>query len=505
LSYRVNKSDPQHWTYDLGREVRLTEIEGVRLPAGVTTIELSRQGFPHDSQRVEVETSSRSRFGRHHYGWFHSESVAAICHLDHTCRFVRMPVDQPEGRTKDPGTPIGIEFRGYPMVASAGGIGYGGWQATSQRQRVIDLDGDGREELLVATDQHELVALSADGELLWSRQIDVPIVDFYVTDLDGDGRREILLARWNKNLTILDHQGHPQVSVDVGLPRKAVGTGPYYVAALNLGGGQKIPAVGTWNVMLTPKPGSDPGISDNWMYAIDDSWPKDSGVRENGDWNDNGRPDILMHGWQGPIVVSELQTSAGGDPQLHYIAKHQSIPGRYFYCDRFQLAEHAGSRTILCAGQQGLAAIKLAPDDNGGIEFTEVFRLPVSPISCYDIADVNDDGFADIVLGNSYGYILVIDNMGHVLAHKRHGDGVYHVQVVHGDDGKIVISAAVDGHLLFCDTELTELARTNVGRVTALRRLPLEGVEALVVFGAQRWWATRLRDALTRRVDAKVR
>jgi len=498
VNYRVDKSDPQHWIYDLGREVRLSEIEGVRLPDGVTSIEVSRNGVDHEWQRVEVETGGRPRFGRHHYGWFHSESVSSIENLDHTCRFVRLPVDQPEGRTKYPGTHIGIEFRDHSLVASAGRIGYGGWTSSSKRHRVTDLDGDGDEELLVATDQHELLALSHRGELLWSQDIGEPIVDFYATDLNGDGRKEILLARWNKLLYILDHMGQQQVAVDVGLPPKWVGTGPYYVTALNLSHGnrsppRKIPAVGTWNVMLVPQPDRDVSLTENWIHAIDDSWPKDSGIRENVDLNDNGRPDILMHGGQGPIVVSEVQADANGESQLRYIAQYQSLPGRYFYCDQFRLSGQAEARTILCVGEQGLAALKLTPTDSDGIEFTEVFHVPVNPISCYDLADINGDGYADIVFGKPDGYIFVVDNTGHMLAHQQLGDGVSDVQVVRCKDGQRIIAAVIDGDLTFCDTKLSVLAHTDIRQVTGLDCLRDGEEEILVVFGAQRWWAARYR------------
>ncbi len=497
VGYRVDKSDEKHWVYDLGREVRLAEIESVSLPTGVTSIEVSREGFDRDSLSVPVETISRPRFGRHHYGWFHHEGVTSIKDVDITCRYVRLPAGQPEGRTKYPGTHVGIEFRSHPLVASVGSTSYDGWSSTSKRTRLTDLDGDGTKELLVATDQHQLFVLSSGGELIWQREFDLPVVDFHPTDLDDDGRKEILMARWDKNLYILDAVGQEILQAHVGLPPKTVGTGPYYVATLPIPGTErKRPAVGTWNVMLTPKIDSDLTKTENWLLAIDDSWPKDSGIRENFDLNGNGRPDILMHGWDGPIVVSEVQVGENGEEQLRYIGNFQSLPGRYFHCDRFTCSEEPEANVILCIGQQGLAAIKLTSAADEKIGFKEVFRLPVNPISCYDVADMNGDGFDDIVFGKPDGYVFMIDNTGKVLANELLGDNVSAIQVLQAGDGRTIIAAVIDGNLTFCDPNLMVLARTDVKGVTALGCLPRQDGDTLVIFGARRWWAARLQPSL---------
>ena len=55
-----------------------------------------------------------------------------------------------------------------------------------------DIDGDGADELLVATSQKELAAYDADGKRLWHHLYDGEIHDLAVADLDEDGKSEAL-------------------------------------------------------------------------------------------------------------------------------------------------------------------------------------------------------------------------------------------------------------------------------------------------------------------------
>jgi hypothetical protein len=55
-----------------------------------------------------------------------------------------------------------------------------------------DIDGDGADELLVATSQKELAAYDAGGKRLWHHVYDGEIHDLAVADLDEDGKSEAL-------------------------------------------------------------------------------------------------------------------------------------------------------------------------------------------------------------------------------------------------------------------------------------------------------------------------
>jgi outer membrane protein assembly factor BamB len=63
--------------------------------------------------------------------------------------------------------------------------------------RLVDLDGDGQNEMLTGDHAGNLLALEADGRLLWEHDLGVDKQNYaalYV-DFDGDGRREVLASR----------------------------------------------------------------------------------------------------------------------------------------------------------------------------------------------------------------------------------------------------------------------------------------------------------------------
>ena len=72
---------------------------------------------------------------------------------------------------------------------------------------LADLEGDGTVEIIVMTSDYRIMALHADGTLVWTSDF-LPIgVDYYASptigDLDGDGLAEVVVGR-----VILDHLGN---------------------------------------------------------------------------------------------------------------------------------------------------------------------------------------------------------------------------------------------------------------------------------------------------------
>jgi len=68
---------------------------------------------------------------------------------------------------------------------------------------LCDIDGDGRVETLVGTDDHALLVLSADGEVLARHQMEQAVYTLCAADLDHDGKIEILVGTRSKKLFVL--------------------------------------------------------------------------------------------------------------------------------------------------------------------------------------------------------------------------------------------------------------------------------------------------------------
>ena len=107
---RLVKSGDQDWLFDLGRPTRLAEIDAVNIPQTLTAIAASENGFNHDLLTIPVKYSESGRFSTYHYGWFAHYKKPSIADLDVTCRYVRLPADQPQGDHPHTAAPLGIDL-----------------------------------------------------------------------------------------------------------------------------------------------------------------------------------------------------------------------------------------------------------------------------------------------------------------------------------------------------------------------------------------------------------
>jgi len=72
---------------------------------------------------------------------------------------------------------------------------------------VGDVDGDGADELVVATEQHEIAVYTADGALLWKRTTDGVPMELLCTDLEEDGRAEVAVYDTSETLYRFNSDG----------------------------------------------------------------------------------------------------------------------------------------------------------------------------------------------------------------------------------------------------------------------------------------------------------
>ena len=71
----------------------------------------------------------------------------------------------------------------------------------------VDLNGDGIDELAIATEARELVVLNHNGTLRWRKRLYNSITDLFAVDLKGEGRQALLVADNGWYIRGYDHLG----------------------------------------------------------------------------------------------------------------------------------------------------------------------------------------------------------------------------------------------------------------------------------------------------------
>ncbi|MBE3560287.1 MAG: PQQ-binding-like beta-propeller repeat protein [Ktedonobacteraceae bacterium] len=86
-----------------------------------------------------------------------------------------------------------------------------------RRIRVLDINRDGRAEVLIASEDCSVHALACDtGELLWKYDSKGWIRSVFAVDIDNDGEAETLAASGDRHLYVLDCRGELKYRLDMG-------------------------------------------------------------------------------------------------------------------------------------------------------------------------------------------------------------------------------------------------------------------------------------------------
>jgi len=72
---------------------------------------------------------------------------------------------------------------------------------------LADLEGDGQGEVIAGSDDNNIYALNSDGRLLWRYTTGSRVTEVVAQDLDGDGSQEILAGSWDEYLYLLGSDG----------------------------------------------------------------------------------------------------------------------------------------------------------------------------------------------------------------------------------------------------------------------------------------------------------
>ncbi len=161
------------------------------------------------------------------------------------------------------------------------------YQASEDTISIADLDGDGMQEIVVATYKEGVVALDYKGDLVWSYLTDKLVRSVHISDIDDDGKPEVLFGS-NPYLYFLDSHGNLKDKTNIN------GSARIIQSADLAGGGYEDMVVGTNNMIKVI--GRDGTIKGEWSLGKDVSTLS----MQISDLDNDGKAEIIAgYGWEG--------------------------------------------------------------------------------------------------------------------------------------------------------------------------------------------------------------
>jgi hypothetical protein len=318
----------------------------------------------------------------------------------------------------------------------------------------VDLDGDGNDELAVATEARQLVVLNADGTLRWSKTIDNRIADLLAIDLTGDGKQILLVADNGWYINGYDAGGEVVYEADCK-PLQLAGA---YALGSVIPKGRKLPyvtvATGAGATCLDEQgkfychiTGS--GIASDTLLAGTTSAPRAQ------------HRTATRHAWGGAAWRDIRLLDEDEDPKAK-----DKFPGGSFGCYWWLgLGFEFWPEIDDPNWQDGLAVFVARAGVNayslGDEQPTQRWGLPANgPISCYTFADMDAVAGSELVLGRLDGFIHVVDRQGKVINTWPTGGPVN--ALVSFDTGNAIIAAAMNDSVRFYDRDGAEVSRIAI-------------------------------------------
>jgi outer membrane protein assembly factor BamB len=296
-----------------------------------------------------------------------------------------------------------------------------------------DLQGDGTWEVFVTAagilPTRYLYVLDADGQLLWSQSVQDELWGVHLLDLDGDGRREVLLAA--QRPVALDGDG----SEMAGWPVGALRTPFVHVTDLDGDGADEVAAIGETDV-TTIEAG---GTSRAWPHSLDGPII----ASQTADLDGDGRSEIiiategtvsLFHAWRnGELVWSHSLE------KLPWVVRAEDGLG-------VLVASESAAVQLTASGDEAWRFVTGPSASLPSVPFgTDQAGTPtLSAASSLDVADPDADGTPEIIFGTASGQVYLLDADGKPMAEYPVGGAVTLVRYadLNGDwRGEVLVGA----------------------------------------------------------------
>jgi outer membrane protein assembly factor BamB len=295
-----------------------------------------------------------------------------------------------------------------------------------------DLEGDGIKEVFVTAagilPTTYLYVLGADGQLLWSHSVRDELWGVHLLDLDGDGRQEVLLAA--QRPVVLDDDG----SELAGWPVDAVRTPYVHIGDLDGDGADEVIAVGETDVTILEADGTRRA----WPHGLGDPIL----ATQTADLDEDGRSDIiiaiekavtLFRGDGAPVwshPLEEPPRAVRAEDGLGVLVALEAAV--------VQLTPGGDEAWRFTAGPP--ASLPLVPSGTGRAGS----MIPATAPNL-DMADVDADGNREIVFGTAGGQAYLLDADGRAMAEYPVAGAVTLVRYadLNGDGrGEVLVGAA---------------------------------------------------------------
>jgi outer membrane protein assembly factor BamB len=296
-----------------------------------------------------------------------------------------------------------------------------------------DLEGDGAREVFVTAGgilpTHYLYVLGVDGQLLWSHSVRDELWGVHLLDLDGDGRQEVLLAA--QRPVALDDDG----SELAGWPVDALRTPYVHVSDLDGDGADEVITIGETAVTLLEADGTRRA----WPHGLDGPII----ATQTADLDGDGRSEIVI-ATEG--TVSLFDASRDGEPVWSHPVEE---PPRAVRAEAGLGVLVTSERTVVLltsGGDEAWRFVASPPALLPSAPFGTGRAAPPTPVaaSSLDVADPDADGNPEIVFGTTGGQAYLLDADGEPTAEYPVGGAVTLVRDadLNGDGrGEVLIGA----------------------------------------------------------------